>query len=156
MLEKKVRGIENVAGAVLMIVIAIIGALALYLLMSNMLSSSSAPNVQLDAYQSAVFQGGRFILALKFGASYPAITQITVYKMDGTQLCTGQVTEANQLPNLANIQANQFQAYPTNQPAQGQAVYIYGNCPNLVGGQMYRVQLQFGGATNPVTISWQT
>ncbi|MEM0183511.1 MAG: hypothetical protein QXU93_08005 [Thermoproteus sp.] len=154
------RGIENVMATVLLIVIAIIAALTIYLIVSHTISSASSPDVQIDPYQSALMGGGKFILAVKFGAPYPAITKIIVYNSTGTQVCettniraTGQ-QGWNNLDDISSGSGSVYM-YPNNQPAQGQEYYIYGICSKLAPGMTYKVQIYFQTG-NPVMLTWQT
>jgi len=132
--KRKVRGIEA-AGWVLVLVIIVAVALALWYAVSGMLSSAAAPNIQIDAYNSTIV-GGQVWLTLKFGT--PAQNpRVTIYNPDGTPTgCTASVTRS---------------------VSAGESVFFKMTC-TLQRGRPYIVVVtyQAGGKTYSQTLNWQT
>jgi len=64
---RRFKGIEG-AGAVLILIIVVAVAIALWWVISGMLASSSAPNIQIDVYNSTII-GNQVWLTVKFGTA---------------------------------------------------------------------------------------
>ena len=90
--RRKLKGMEA-AQAALLLVLGIVIALVLYFVVMGIISSTPAPNVQVDAYNSYI-AGENATVALKFGKS-GTVSSVVIYNSSNIKIAT--CTVPNQL-----------------------------------------------------------
>lgn len=132
---RKFKGIET-AGAVLILIIVVAVAIALWYVISGMLSSTSAPNIQINPYNSTII-GNQVWLSIRFGtaAQNPSVA---IYDPSN--------------PSRAICTASQ-----TRNVAPGDYVSFVLNGCTLQRGRQYIVVVSYtaGGQTYRQTLNWQ-
>jgi len=95
--KKKLKGME-VAQTALLLVLGVVIALVLYFVVMGMISSTPAPNVQVDSYNSYI-AGKTAMVVLKFGKS-GTINNVVILGPSGSQIAacspTGVTVNAGQ------------------------------------------------------------
>jgi hypothetical protein len=86
LLNRKVRGIENVAWAILGTVLAFIIGLVLWLILSGSVAAIDAPQIQLVPHESFIF-GNTANVTLKFGRGFSNV-RVSLLASDGTTMTT--------------------------------------------------------------------
>ena len=86
LLNRKVRGIENVTWAILGTILAIIVGLALWYILSSSASTIEAPQVQLVPHESFVI-GNTANVTLKFGRGFSNV-RVSLLASSGTSMTT--------------------------------------------------------------------
>jgi hypothetical protein len=135
--NRKVRGIEPIVAAVILIIVAVAGGVILYLIMSGAIGSTPVPKIQLDVYNSKIM-GTTAYVVVNTGEDVTAITSATLYDATNPNTkvtCTVQGT--------APFRAGQVMRFTCNNvPAASkyifELVYKSGSIEYVFGGEWIR------------------
>jgi len=86
MLNRKVRGVENMTWAILAVVVAVVVILVLYNIISGTLATANAPQVQLVPQESFII-GNTANVTLKFGKGFRGVS-VSLMGVSGTTMTT--------------------------------------------------------------------
>jgi len=86
MLNRKVRGVENMTWAILAVVVAVVVILVLYNIISGTLATANAPQVQLVPQESFII-GNTANVTLKFGKGFRGVS-VSLMAASGTTMTT--------------------------------------------------------------------
>ena len=86
LLNRKVRGVENMTWAILAVVVAVVVILVLYNIISGTLATANAPQVQLVPQESFII-GNTANVTLKFGKGFRGVS-VSLMAASGTTMTT--------------------------------------------------------------------
>jgi hypothetical protein len=135
--NRKVRGIEPVVAAVILIIVAVAGGVILYLIMTGAIGSTPVPKIQLDVYNSKIM-GTTAYVVVNAGEDVTAVTSATLY--DATNPSTKVTCTALGKPPFRAGQVIQFTC--NNVPITGkyifELVYTSGTTQKVFRGEWIR------------------
>lgn len=76
--KRRLKGVEPVIAAVILIVIAVVGGLILYFVMAGAIGSTPVPKLQLDVYNSKIM-GDTAYVVVNAGEDVTSISSATIY-----------------------------------------------------------------------------
>lgn len=76
--KRKLKGVESIVGAVILIIVVVAGGVILYLIMSGVIGATPVPKLQLDVYNSKIM-GTTAYVVVNVGEDVTAITSATLY-----------------------------------------------------------------------------
>ncbi|MEM4024361.1 hypothetical protein [Pyrobaculum sp.] len=76
--KRKLKGVEPIVAAVILIVIAVAGGVILYLVLTGAIGSTPVPKLQLDVYNSKIMGTTAFVV-VNAGEDVTAIINATLY-----------------------------------------------------------------------------
>jgi hypothetical protein len=137
MLNRKVRGVENMTWAILALIVAVVVILVLYNMISGALATANVPQVQLVPHESFVI-GNTANVTLKFGRGFQGVSVLIAVPSGNTITPASTTCTTNDLG-------------PGGSVTEGQKVRFQCTLTRSPGGVAYIVVRWTGGSQ---TIKW--